>query len=525
MSDSVLSASLYSKDINSNDARPPAAIPTLSDWIGIVNPSGSYVFGVNGFLYSMEQLDSNFNNNEEPIMLTHNNILARNTGPSGMDLDPSNASDFPYIIPNWGGALQYGQTAWTLDATNSGYFGRDYDTDGLTTVTLAELPPRDIPLLSLGWLQHARLMENNLGPSFTIGNSMPNVYMANLTALERDNDINYDADDNRPAAIDATYLLNDALWDPFFLSTIENPTLLNDETANNFDGPDYYAPNSRVRRYDYREDIPADQLADFFDFAAANLMVEGAFNVNSVDVGAWKAFLGSLGKLAIDPETGGAINGNEINRLVTHLASPTEDDDVTTRTDVWNGYRSLDDAELTSLAEAMVEQVKERGPFFSLSEFVNRRLSDDATGQRGALQAAIDASTVNDTLLNSGDVGANRQTTSLPDPFLQAGSGGYHYDAVTGWITQGDLLQALGPFLSARSDTFLIRSYGDAVDPLTGDINGKAWCEAIVQRMPTPVVRASNNEDDPNYFEPANPDRLGRQFKVVAFRWLSADQI
>ena len=39
----------------------------------------------------------------------------------------------------------------------------------------------------------------------------------------------------------------------------------------------------------------------------------------------------------------------------------------------------------------LIEQVKRRGPFLSLSDFVNRRLAEDETGRMGALQAAIDA--------------------------------------------------------------------------------------------------------------------------------------
>jgi hypothetical protein len=176
----------------------------------------------------------------------------------------------------------------------------------------------------------------------------------------------------------------------------------------------------------------------------------------------------------------------------------------------------------------MVQQVKTRGPFFSLSEFVNRNVTDNpaGTGQRGALQAAIDASTVNDAVLDNPSVANNQHTDALPNPFLQDGSNGYHYDATTGWITQGDVLQALGPFLAARSDTFLIRSYGDAVDPLNPDaLIGKAWCEAIVQRMPDPVERKAADATDPDYYEPADPDTFGRQFKIIAFRWIPEDEV
>jgi hypothetical protein len=53
---------------------------------------------------------------------------------------------------------------------------------------------------------------------------------------------------------------------------------------------------------------------------------------------------------------------------------------------------TLSDTEIDELAAAIVRQVKLRGPFLSLSEFVNRRLdpSDTALSAKGALQAALD---------------------------------------------------------------------------------------------------------------------------------------
>jgi len=51
---------------------------------------------------------------------------------------------------------------------------------------------------------------------------------------------------------------------------------------------------------------------------------------------------------------------------------------------------------------------------------------------------------------------------------------------------QGDVLQSIGSVLTARSDTFVIRTYGEVLNPLdsTAAPISRAWCEAVVQRLP-----------------------------------------
>ena len=57
------------------------------------------------------------------------------------------------------------------------------------------------------------------------------------------------------------------------------------------------------------------------------------------------------------------------------------------------GGRELSDPEIAQLAAAMVSEVRRRGPFLSLSEFVNRRLDsrEPELSAKGALQAALDS--------------------------------------------------------------------------------------------------------------------------------------
>ena len=110
-----------------------------------------------------------------------------------------------------------------------------------------------------------------------------------------------------------------------------------------------------------------------------------------------------------------------------------------------------------------------------------------------------------------------------------------------GYLLQGDVLQALGPVLTARSDTFRIRAYGDKTttsrqDPNLEITTARAWCEAIVQRVPEPVEKLSDDsteeedliqrpEDVETNYRSAGKPYFGRRFQVVSFRWLEKDEL
>jgi len=90
-----------------------------------------------------------------------------------------------------------------------------------------------------------------------------------------------------------------------------------------------------------------------------------------------------------------------------------------------------------------------------------------------------------------------------------------------GEVTQGDVLSAIGSFVSVRSDTFRIRSYGDARDA-TGRITARAHCEAIVQRIPDYIDPADAADASPLV---RSNLLFGRRFMIVSFRWLSPTEI
>jgi hypothetical protein len=93
-----------------------------------------------------------------------------------------------------------------------------------------------------------------------------------------------------------------------------------------------------------------------------------------------------------------------------------------------------------------------------------------------------------------------------------------------GCLTQADLLNSLGPVLSTRSDTFVIRAYGDVHNPVTSTVEGRAWCEAVVQRTPDYVNPAADAAETFPATDNQN-QTFGRRFTIVSFRWLSPDDI
>ena len=91
------------------------------------------------------------------------------------------------------------------------------------------------------------------------------------------------------------------------------------------------------------------------------------------------------------------------------------------------------------------------------------------------------------------------------------------------YITQADILAKIGSGLTARSDTFTIRTYGETVNPVTQDINSRAWCEAVVQRLPGYVEDSVSPWDTPT--ATSQSETFGRKFKIISFRWLSPNDI
>ena len=427
---------------------------------------------------------------------------------------------------------------------------------------------------SLGQLQHVQFTPHVWHPSYVIGTGICSPYVDPQTTsltfndqrqswqdklnrlYEGNNDdvhLLTEAGDN-PMIFDMAYETNYFLWDKYFLSSVPisgpSATWNNDKWDSNTP-----LPNSRMVLNTF--DPSSNNRPDLTNYhkAANSLMIQGGFNVNSTSKLAWEALLRSFNGVKLPSRNGSNFSANPFSSLLISekgagsAASANEDL-------LWAGYRDLTDQEITLLAEKIVVQVKKRAPFIGVADFVNRRLDtpdgeDDEIEFFGALQAAINNSGINDRLDSSSPSDFNLPTAKEAEDNYTYGAeywggptrtphaqtyGSFEYQAngesqpvrlskaegAPGYLTQNDILQQVGSVLTARSDTFTIRAYGESLST-DGKVMAKAWCEATVQRIPEPInpdtTQAALNpiagvENDP-----------GRRFIITSFRWLQRNEL
>ena len=276
---------------------------------------------------------------------------------------------------------------------------------------------------------------------------------------------------------------------------------------------------------------------------ASRFEVEGMFNVNSTSVEAWKALLGrakALEKIAMHGADGIVAKETSGKHVVTRGAVAADVEAGSgpglggqfANASEYTGFRSLSDAQIEDLAKKIVEQVRLRGPFLSLSEFVNRQLGTNKDlALAGAIQSALNA-LLEDPMAKLKDPKNALSDNTMPptDPklagvdyaFPAAAEGASAYGA-PGWIRQADILRPIAPVLSVRDDTFTIRAYGDALDK-NGKLLAKAWCEAVVKR----TRDFTNRSEAPDLLNPVASSInsvFGRDYEIISFRWLDADEV
>jgi hypothetical protein len=335
---------------------------------------------------------------------------------------------------------------------------------------------------------------------------------------------------------DTSYLTNEALWDGYFFSGAapelqpaasgnpatawKNPIarvqrdlaqVITEFVADPLEAP---LANSRMRLDNGGLDDET-LIQNLLDPAgctriAAHLTVDGAFNINSTSVEAWTAQLSGLRGETFQVDGGSAPDSG--TAAFPRFRHPTGKPD-----DNWNGFRTLTDAQVRTLAENLVKEVRARGPFLSLGEFVNRRVEDSELGRNGAIQAAINAGQLNKSseqaTFSTAQYPKEGQDNIIPDTGV----------GIPGYLTQADVLQSLAPVITCRSDTFTIRGYGEAKDA-SGKVIARSWCEAVVQRTPEFVDPSDSADTVLAAVSPVN-QVFGRRFELISFRRVPSAEI
>lgn len=447
------------------------------------------------------------------------------------------------------------------DANGLGYYGADYGASGGVSHVITRSIPR-APIHSLGALQHAAAEGARFGQvrgerswflqpsiSHAISNSFAPSFLGPSevrgTLAKRD-------------AADHSYLANLALWDSYFHSSIKprttsahkDSTTAYSEQKERLEsflvgGGSTYEPLPNERMRPWTSDpaatvsaiFPSSKPAvDAADRIAASLMVDGMFNVNSTSVAAWQGFLSGLkgSQVPVSPTPALkkdadllGIKETPVAALLAPGAGEIEDGSLNdpAANDQWLGFRSLDDSQIEELAKAIVKQVRLRGPFLSISDFINRRPGNDKDlALSGPLQSALDddAVSINQAYRTGGRSLSVADAVAQGFPFPEAEAGAKAVCA-PGYVKQGDLLTSLGPLINVRGDTFVIRGYGEARDATGNKVQARAWCEAVVQRVPDFL-----DPSDPSHLAPPKSKVntiFGRRFNIVSFRYLNPREI
>lgn len=455
-------------------------------------------------------------------------------------------------------------------STNRAYFGNGVTaSQGQTVVPMVDLAP--IPVTSLAMLQHFKMgvgrtdwasgrhnWEVAANQALGIGNSFAHpmipgdsIYANIPQAAGSDPRIQFQRIVDH---WDRGFLCNDGLWDEWFCSGFANQSasaLKGSSTpAKQVDAllkGEGYFPNSRLVYFPNVAGETTDSAKsrlirgsgparDAWRESSRYMLLRGAFNVNSTSVEAWKAFLASSsgGKFMVlrsGTMAEATVPDGEI--VISRFAAPVSDAEGSGPQDpaAWTGVRYLTSEQIDRLARECVHQVKRRGPFLNMSDFINRRLANDESGVCGALQAAIDWDEFGGNSPKSGDPESiNGRFKDPMSDYISSGSvtgskfpaaaAGSRYTGIPGYVTQADLLKRIGNGIAVRDDSFRIRGYGEARDP-SGKVVARAWCESLVQRLPK-YLDASDAPELPAAQLKSNLNRsFGRVFAVVSFRWLA----
>ena len=489
--------------------------------------------------------------------------------PRGQIFDMRNYDGSDRLGPAWKVELKsitdVSDLQLVADPKGHGFWGGGSDASyGTSKVVLYELPQS--PLTAVASLSHADISIIPEDGTSHIGNSFIPAAFQSADKLFTKRTLNsvYKAP-NSQILTDLSWAANEALWDQYFFSGINwgNSSLAFDSSSKQIvkdqdeaidqlidNDPRTASPLLNPRfKYSAKGSNLSTVKNEVKDYSkiASYLICEGGFNVNSTSKEAWMAVLGALNKLGVDylDSSGSIKTDSNTNIPFTRFQLPAgTKDDTANNLGKWSGYRVLSDEEISQLAESIVDQVKIRGPFMGLSDFINRRLkpipSQPADVDKlGALQMAIEQSGINDALRN-GISTPNIETTGV-----NTGQSTKAISSMTGapgYLMQSDVLNSIGSLLRTRSDTFTVRAYGESRDS-KGNIVATAWCEATIQRTPewvTPSTEPYKIKDSSypdlssdtivnkwiqNPSLDTNNKNNGRRMNIVSFKWLSQNEI
>jgi Tfp pilus assembly protein PilX len=413
---------------------------------------------------------------------------------------------------------------------------------GQTNVIAYDVPRG--PLTSIGQFQHAQLSRYNCDPGFVVGNSYAN------PRIPLDKTFNDNFNPNSPGgaikASDISLETNTRIWDSAFFSTLA-PDHFSVAASTYASAIDYKSmvagtlslPNPRMVFTPIQGDTGLEAIiTNSGDRApqamAARIRIDGGFNVNSLSKTAWKAVLSSMGGSdlpIVTPATGAIASpwqrpeGHRFNRFSAPILGTAYNKGDGVNPSFWQGWRNLSETELDELADAIVTEVRTRGPFRSFADFVNRNPSSSEIEQqrKGALQAALDK-TVNSLAAVPTGIGSTA-VKPTGSGFSNAINGESQATGHAGYLLQGDVLQSLAPALQVRSDYFRIRTCGEAFAADGKTILATAYCEAFVQRVPAYVNASDKPEVAPSDLAAKENKTFGRRFELVSFRWLSISEI
>jgi hypothetical protein len=444
---------------------------------------------------------------------------------------------------------------FNLDATNrTPYITGNTSVRGVKSGSYLELPTG--PMQTIADFRRSNALSSSYLPNFVqpVANSSVSPLMSTDKVVQTDSAVaSY-------ALLDHSVLANHALYDRFYFSTFATNRGNSPDTSFEkfMDGTsplisqsfEPYLPPGKTISSAKSELFSGGKPTDTAYLRASEYqMVRGAFNVNSTNVQAWKAVLSSMRKsdiyslMLMVGANGTSLTTNLVmnkpdGALITATSLPNGENATggkiaktvdELRANEWNGYRDLSDGEVENLAKNIVDQVRTRGPFLSMSEFVNRQIGSDSDKTRmGALEAAISESRINEKMFSTqipitqADISdANLYNYKTPLATIGNPAAG-----APGWVSQGDLLRIIEPTATVRSDTFVVRVCGESWDA-GGRVTARAYAEAVVQRIPEyvdPADRPSLNVYTDGGAAPANKT-FGRRMSVVSFRWLSSKEV